>query len=55
MRIACEEENKFVIESGNIDIHGIPIYSVVTDGQWSKRSYKRQCEALSGVVIYNLI
>lgn len=55
MRIAGEEERKLAIESGEIDIDGIPMCAVVADGQWSKRSYKTKCDALSGVVSYNFI
>lgn len=55
MRIAGEEERKLAIESGEIDIDGIPMCAVVADGQWSKRSYKTKYDALSGVVSYNFI
>lgn len=50
MQKAGEEEKKLAIESGDIDRDGIPLITVVTDGQWSKRSYSTKYDALSGVV-----
>jgi len=50
MQKAGEEEKKLAIESGDIDTDGIPLITVVTDGQWSKRSYSTKYDALSGVV-----
>lgn len=56
---AGEEERKLAIQHGDIDIDGVPMITVVADGQWSKRSYKTKYDALSGVVniiiIYFLI
>jgi hypothetical protein len=56
---AGEEERKLAIQYGDIDIDGVPMITVVADGQWSKRSYKTKYDALSGVVniiiIYFLI
>ncbi|XP_060859259.1 uncharacterized protein LOC132936536 [Metopolophium dirhodum] len=48
MKKAGEEERRLAIESGNLDVDGIPIITVVADGQWSKRSYKTKYDALSG-------
>jgi hypothetical protein len=45
---AGEEERKLAIQHGDID--GVPMITVVADGQWSKRSYKTKYDALSGVV-----
>lgn len=50
MKIAGEEERRLAIEAGSVDIDGIPMCTVVADGQWSKRSYKTKYDALSGVV-----
>ncbi|XP_025421225.1 uncharacterized protein LOC112691280, partial [Sipha flava] len=44
-----EEERKLAIQYGDIDIDGVPMITVVADGQWSKRSYKTKYDALSGV------
>ncbi|XP_060881668.1 uncharacterized protein LOC132953151 [Metopolophium dirhodum] len=49
MKIAGEEERRLAIEAGSVDIDGIPMCTVVADGQWSKRSYKTKYDALSGV------
>ncbi|KAL4136163.1 hypothetical protein QTP88_007727 [Uroleucon formosanum] len=49
MEIAGEEERRLAIESGSIDTDGTPMCTVVADGQWSKRSYKTNYDALSGV------
>lgn len=50
MKEAGEEERRLAIESGSLDVDGIPIITVVADGQWSKRSYKTKYDALSGAV-----
>jgi len=47
---AGEEERKLAIEVGDVGDDGIPFCTVVTDGQWSKQSYKSKYDALSGVV-----
>jgi len=57
MKKAGQEEKKIAIVSGNIDTDGIPMITVVADGQcylhtwtkWSKRSYRTKYDALSGV------
>ncbi|XP_050540727.1 uncharacterized protein LOC126905245 [Daktulosphaira vitifoliae] len=48
MKKAGDEERKLAFESGDVDIDGTPVITVVTDGQWSKRSYKTKYDALSG-------
>jgi len=53
MQIAGEDERRLAIESGSIDTDGTPMCTVVADGQWSKRSYKTNYNALSGVVSSN--
>jgi len=50
IRKAGEEEERIALKCGNIDSDGIPMCTVVTDEQWSKRSYKTKYNALSGTV-----
>jgi hypothetical protein len=50
MKITGDEERYLAIEAGVVDIDGIPICTVVADGQFSKCSYKTKYDALSGVV-----
>jgi len=50
MKLAVEEEKKFAIETGCFDDDGVPMCTVIADGQWSKRSYKNKYDALSRVV-----
>lgn len=47
---ATLEESKLAIENGDVFREGIPMISVVVDGAWSKRSYRSNYNALSGVV-----
>lgn len=44
------EEAKNALEKGEVDELGRPCITVVADGAWSKRSYKANYNALSGVV-----
>ncbi|KAL4132332.1 hypothetical protein QTP88_009503 [Uroleucon formosanum] len=46
---AGKEEAKLAIEKGEVDLQGRPKIAVITDGAWSKRSYKRNYNASSGV------
>lgn len=55
MKIAGEEEKRLAIECGNLDSDGTPMCTVIADGQWSKRSYRKKYDALSGVVKYKII
>jgi len=50
MRKAGEEEKELALKCGYVDTDGIPMCTVVADGQWSKRSYKTNYNASSGVV-----
>lgn len=50
MCIAGKEERRLALEAGSIDKDGTPMCTVVADGQWSKRSYRTNYDALSGVV-----
>lgn len=53
---AAKEEAQLAYDNGDISTDGIPMISVVCDGAWSKRSYKSNYNALSGVVsIYFII
>lgn len=48
--IKGNEERRLAIESGDIDEHGVPLCTVIADGQWSKRSYRTKFNAFSGAV-----
>ena len=50
MKQAGEEEKRIAIECGDVDLDGIPMCTVIVDGQWFKRSYKTKYDALFGVV-----
>lgn len=50
---AGNEERQIAINSGNVDENGTPLCTVVTDGQWSKRSYKTKYNSFSGAVRNN--
>jgi len=39
------EERRLAIECGNVDKNGVPMCTVIADGQWSKRSYKTKYNA----------
>ena len=58
MAKAGDEERRIALENGNVDENGVPMCTVIADGQWSKRSYKTKFNAFSGAVcniIYFLI
>ncbi|KAL5244634.1 hypothetical protein ACI65C_012044 [Semiaphis heraclei] len=46
---AGKEEARLAIERGDVDQRGRPKIAVIADGAWSKRSYKTNYNALSGV------
>lgn len=48
MKAAAEEEKQLAINRGNVNKNGIPMISVVCDGTWAKRSYRRNYNSLSG-------
>lgn len=50
MSEAIEEEKILALENNDLDEYGLPKITVVTDGAWSKRSYRSNYSALSGVV-----
>jgi hypothetical protein len=49
LEIAGKEEARLAIEAGMVNEQGISIITVLADGAWSKRSYKTNYYALSGV------
>lgn len=54
IELAGKEEARLAVENGEVNVDGIPMITVVADGAWSKRSYKKNYNALSGVVsIFN--
>lgn len=53
MSLAGKEEAKLAVENGNVREDGVPMITVIADGAWSKRSYKSNYNALSGVVSTN--
>lgn len=55
MLSAAKEEAKLAIDNGDINENGIPLITVIADGAWSKRSYRTNYNALSGVVSTNII
>lgn len=50
MMQAVEEEKVLAIQRGDVDQEGIPLFTVIVDGTWSKRSYKTNYSSLSGAV-----
>lgn len=50
MSSAAEEEAKLAIDNGDVNENGVPMITVIADGAWSKRSYRTNYNALSGVV-----
>jgi hypothetical protein len=49
MQEAAIEEKQKAIECGDIDENGTPVIAVIADGAWSKRSYRTNYNAASGV------
>jgi hypothetical protein len=47
---AAKEEREHSIAVGDVGPDGVPLVTVVADGQWCKRSYKTKYDSLSGVV-----
>jgi hypothetical protein len=52
---AGKEEYNLAIEAGEVDSDGMPYITVIVDGAWSKRSYKSNYNALSGVGCTSII
>lgn len=40
MKNATKEKAELAISSGNVDVDGTPLITVVVDSSWCKRSYK---------------
>lgn len=55
MKGAGEEETRLALEENNVDQNREPVITVISDGAWSKRSYKTNYNAASGVVSFFLI
>jgi hypothetical protein len=53
MTLAAEEKAKLAVANGDVREDGVPMITVIADGAWSKRNYKSNYNALSGVVIRN--
>jgi len=49
IRLAGIEETKLAIQNGEVDDQSRALVTVVADGAWSKRSYKTNYNASSGV------
>lgn len=49
MEDAAKKEAELAVERGDVDENGTPLITVVVDGCWSKRSYRTQYNASSGV------
>ncbi|KAK5639603.1 hypothetical protein RI129_012095 [Pyrocoelia pectoralis] len=49
METAAKEEARLALENGEVDKDGYPLIAVIADGAWSKRSYRTNYNALSGV------
>lgn len=47
---AGDEERQLAIQNGNVDKCGVPMCTVIADGQWSKRSYRTKYNSFSGAV-----
>lgn len=48
-------ERDIAIANGRVDKDGVPWCAVVADGQWGKRSYGRNYNALSGSVSWHCL
>lgn len=51
MEEAAKEEYELAIQNGDVDENGVPMIVVVADACWSKRSYKKNYNALSGAAV----
>lgn len=51
MEEAAKEEYDLAITNGEVDLNGVPNITVVADGCWSKRSYRKKYNALSGAAV----
>lgn len=53
MKEAAKEEISLAKERGDVSGDGTPLLTVVADGSWAKRSYRRNFNSLSGMVSLN--
>lgn len=51
--IAAEEEAKMAVANGDVSEDRVPMITVIANGAWSKRSYRKKYNALSRVVSKN--
>ncbi|KAG7295076.1 hypothetical protein JYU34_022545 [Plutella xylostella] len=51
MEEAAKEEFDLAVRDGNVNSDGVPMITVVADGCWSKRSFKKNYNALSGAAV----
>lgn len=51
MEEAGKEEYDLAVLNGEVDANGVPMITVVADGCWSKRSYRKNYNALSGAAV----
>lgn len=51
MAEAAKEEYDLAVRDGNVNADGVPMITVVADGCWSKRSYKKNYNASSGAAV----
>lgn len=47
---AGDEERRIALQNGKVDKYGVPMCTVIADGQWLKRSYRTKYNAFSGAV-----
>lgn len=52
MESAAAEEASIALQAKEVDEHGVPCITVVTDGAWAKRSYNVNYDSSSGVVSF---
>lgn len=50
MSSAAKKEAELAIKDGEINDDGVPLISMIADGDWLKRSYRSNYNALFGVV-----
>lgn len=50
MKEAAREEILLAKERGDVNEEGVPLLTVVADGSWAKRSYRKNYNSLSGMV-----
>src|SRR5688572_18144556 len=51
MEAAAAEERRIAIETGRVDMDGVPYVRVIVDCGWSSRSHGHNYNAMSGVAV----